>query len=86
VLATLGSAAMYAAGSLAAWLLARRGIARAGEPLNFRWLSAATVVATGSMVGLIAMAARAEILGLFAVIGMSSAIYLVQTRIKLRRR
>jgi APA family basic amino acid/polyamine antiporter len=85
VLATLGSAALYAAGSAAAWLLARNGVARAGTPLNFRWLSAATIVATGSMVGLIAMAARSEILGLFAVIAVSSAIYLVQTRVKVRR-
>ena len=38
VLATLGSAAVYIAGCAAAWRLARRGVARAGVPLNYRWL------------------------------------------------
>lgn len=80
VLATLGSAALYAAGSVAAWRLARKGVAQAGEPLNFRWLGSAMVMATSSMLVLIALAARSEILGLFGVVGVSSLIYLVQTR------
>lgn len=82
VLATLGSAALYAAGSVAAWRLARKGLAQAGEPLNFRWLGTATVVATTSMLILIALAARSEILGLFGVIVVSSLIYWIQTRAK----
>ena len=83
VLATLGSAALYAAGSVAAWRLARKGVAQAGEPLNFRWLGAAMVVAATSMLVLIALAARSEILGLLGVIVVSSLIYLIQARAKL---
>jgi basic amino acid/polyamine antiporter, APA family len=80
VLATLASAALYAAGSLAAWRLARNGVAQAGTPLNFRGLGAAMVVATTTMLCFIAMASRAEILGLITVIGVSGTIYLIQTR------
>lgn len=35
--------------------------------LNFRWLGAATVVGIGSMLAMIALASRVEILGLLAV-------------------
>jgi len=80
VLATLGSACLYAGGSMAAWRLARSGVAQAGRPLNFRWLSAAMVIATLSMLTMIALASRAEIVGLFSVIGVSATIYLVQSR------
>jgi len=38
------------------------------------------VIGIGSMVGVVALAARAEILGLFAGVGIAAAIYLVQTR------
>jgi basic amino acid/polyamine antiporter, APA family len=82
VLATLATCALYIAGCAAAWRLARRGVAEAGPPLNFRWLGAAAVVGIGSMLVMIALASRAEILGLFAVIGGSAAIYLVQTRFR----
>ena len=47
VLATLASSALYAAGCVAAWWLARNGVAQAGAPLNFRWLGTATVVGVG---------------------------------------
>jgi APA family basic amino acid/polyamine antiporter len=80
VLATLASAGLYAAGSVAAWQLARNGVAQAGAPLNFRWLNSAMVVATGSMLVFIAMASRAEILGLVAVVAVSATIYLVRSR------
>jgi APA family basic amino acid/polyamine antiporter len=80
VLATLGSALLYAAGSVAAWVLNREGVAQAGTPLNFRWLTTAMITATGSMLVVIMLAARAEILGLIGVIVVSSAIYLVRSR------
>ena len=80
VLATLGSAALYIAGCAAALRLAHRGIAQAGRPLNFRWLGAAALTGISSMVALIALASRAEIFGLLALIGISGAIYLMQTR------
>jgi basic amino acid/polyamine antiporter, APA family len=81
VLATLASSALYAGGCIAAWWLARNGVARAGPPLNFRWLGTATVVAVASMLLMIALASRAEIFGLFAVIAISAIAHLVQSRI-----
>ena len=85
VLATLTTATLYAAGSIAAWHLARNGVARAGRPLNFRWLSSAMAVATISMFTLIALAERSEILGLFGLMLVSTLIYLIQTRAKRER-
>jgi APA family basic amino acid/polyamine antiporter len=80
VLATLASSALYAAGCVAAWWLARNRVAQAGPPLNFRWLGTATVVGVGSMLLMIALASRAEIFGLFAVIAVSAIAHLVQSR------
>jgi basic amino acid/polyamine antiporter, APA family len=80
VLSTLMVAVPYIGGCAAAWQLARRGVALAGPPLNFRGLGVAMVIGIGSMVVLVAMAARMEILGLFAGVGIAAAIYLVQTR------
>jgi amino acid transporter len=80
VLATLGSAAVYIAGCAAAWRLARRGVARAGVPLNYRWLRAAMLIGIASMLFLIALASRAEIIGLIAVLAGSAAIFFVSRR------
>jgi APA family basic amino acid/polyamine antiporter len=85
VLATLASSALYAAGCVAAWRLARNGVAQAGAPLNFRWLGTATLVGVASMLLMIALASRAEILGLFAVIAVSATVYLVQSRTTVQR-
>jgi APA family basic amino acid/polyamine antiporter len=85
VLATLGSCALYAAGCIAAWRLAHNGVAQAGTPLNFRWLGSATVVGVGSMLFMIALASRAEILGLLAMIAAGATVYLVQSRTMLKR-
>jgi APA family basic amino acid/polyamine antiporter len=83
VLATLAVTVLYAVGSVAAWRLARDGVAQNGVPLNFRGLTAAMVVATASMVIFLAMGSRAEILGVFAVMAVSGTIYVVQTRLAL---
>jgi amino acid transporter len=85
VLATLASSALYAAGCVAAWWLARNGVAQVGAPLNFRWLGTATVVGVASMLLMIALASRAEILGLFAVIAVSAISHLVQSYVGLQR-
>lgn len=77
---TLAIAALYAVGCLAAWVLARRGVALAGQPLQFRQLTAAMVVGTGSMLAVIALGSSQEILGLSALIVLSIVIYLVQSR------
>lgn len=83
VWSTLAIAALYVAGCVAAWLLARRGVAQAGPPLRFRWLTAAAVVATASMLAVIALGSSEEILGLVGLIALSVAAYVVQTRGKL---
>ena len=82
VLATLGSAALYIAGCAAAWQLRRRKVALSDAPLNFRWLGTAVTIGISSMTALICLASRAEIVGLFAVVGVSATVYLIQTRVK----
>lgn len=80
ILAAMGTAALYAAGCAAAWVLARRGVATAGTPLNFRWLGIATFVGAAGMVALIASASRQEIAGLLMLVGLSAVVYLFQGR------
>jgi basic amino acid/polyamine antiporter, APA family len=80
VLSTLGSAAVYIFGCAAAWRLARHDVALGGTPLNFRWLGAAMATGIGSMLVLIALAARSEILGLAGVAAGSALIYAVMGR------
>lgn len=80
VIASLAIAALYATGCAATWVLARRQVALAGPPLNFRYLTAATVTGIGSMSLLIMLGSRHEILGLLALIAVSALWYLVQTR------
>ncbi len=81
VLSTLTAAVLYILGCGAAWQLARRGVAEAGAPLNFRWLFTAMVVGIGSMLALIALASQEEIVGLFVLIGVCVAVYLLQVRV-----
>jgi hypothetical protein len=79
-LSALAIAPIYIGGCLAAWLLARRGVALAGPPLNFRFLGAAASLGTGSMLALVALGSRQEILGVAGLIALSILIYLVQSR------
>ena len=81
VLSTLCIAVLYSAACAAAFWLARERVALAGPPLNFRWLGAAAGMAISSMVVLVALASRAEIFGLLAVLCLSAAVYLLQTRL-----
>jgi APA family basic amino acid/polyamine antiporter len=85
VLSALAIAAVYIAGCAAAWVLARRGVALAGTPLSFRFLGTATVIGIGSMLVLIALGSRQEIIGLLTLVSLSILIYLVQTRASLAR-
>jgi amino acid transporter len=85
VLSTLAIAALYSAGCAASWTLARRGLALSGTPLNFRFLGAAAVIGITSMLALIALGSRQEIIGLATLIGVSILLYLIQTRIALAR-
>ena len=80
VLSALTSTALYIGGCLAAWKLKRAGVALAGAPLGFPWLTTAMMVGCAGMVLLIALAQIREILGLLALIGISAAVYLAQQR------
>ena len=77
VLSALGIAVVYILGCAAAWRLARDGVALAGPPLNFRWLTAAMVTGIASMAGLMAIASRAEIIGVVAMTGVTAVVYQV---------
>jgi APA family basic amino acid/polyamine antiporter len=83
VLSALATAALYSLGCVAAWLLARRNVAVAGKPLNFRWLGLATLVGVTGMLALIALASWQEIAGLATLIGLSALIYLSGRRASL---
>lgn len=85
ILSALGSAAYYIAGCAAAWKLARRQVATAGTPLHFRWLGSSAVTGIASMFAVIALASREEITGLLGLIGASIVVYLIQTRVRIRR-
>jgi amino acid transporter len=85
ILSTLAIAPLYIAGCAAAWRLARRGTALAGPPLAFRWLGVTAAGGIASMVVLIALASRAEILGLGAVILGSVLIYVARRSLARRR-
>jgi amino acid transporter len=82
VLSTLAIAPLYVAGCASAWRLAHRRVALAGEPLNFRWLGTAVVFGITSMLVLIGLASRAEIVGLGAIIIVSGVVYLLQSRLR----
>jgi len=77
VLATLATAVLYILGCAAAWKLARDGVALAGAPLNFRFLNVAMVVGIVSMLLMTALASRAEIVGVLAMIAVAAALYQV---------
>ncbi len=77
---TLTIAVLYGVGCAAAWVLARRGVALAGAPLQFSRLGAATVIGIGSMLAVIALGTREQLLFLAALIVLSALVYLVQTR------
>jgi basic amino acid/polyamine antiporter, APA family len=79
-LAALNTAAVYVLACAAAWRLARRGIALAGAPLQFPLLGLSATVGMSSMLVVIALASRQEILGV-AALGIASAlVYLMQMR------
>ena len=80
VLSALSTAPLYVAGCAAAWRLARSGVAQAGEPLRARALGLAAAAGIGGMVALVALASRAEMLGLFASIALTALAYAFQKR------
>jgi len=85
VLSTLVIAPLYMLACLAAWWLARHGVAMAGAPLKFKWLGSAMVIGILSMLILIALASRAEIVGVAAVVGLSALTHSATRRLQTRR-
>lgn len=82
VLGTLASAVVYILGCVAAWRLVSHGVATAGPPLDFKWIGTAMAIGIGTMLIMIALASRAEILGLLGAIAVSALIYLVLDRVR----
>jgi len=78
VVSTLAMTPIYIAGCAAAWLLARRQVVQADQPLNFRWIGLAAAVGIFSMLVIIALASRNEILGLLGSIVVSILVYAPQ--------
>jgi len=85
VASTLNTAGLYFLGCGAAWVLHRRGTQMAGLPLNLPILPLAAVLGMASMALLIGVAGAQEIIGLFAVIIVSTAIYFIMRFLADRR-
>jgi len=75
VLSALPIVSLYTAGCAASWVLVRRGVALAGPPLNFPFIGTATVISVSSMLAVIAMGTRQEILALLCLIGGGVLVY-----------
>ncbi len=84
VFSTLVVAPLYIASCAAAWTLKRRGVAFAGQPLDFPRLGIAVGIASAGMIVMVCLASRNEILGMLAVLAVSAAAYGLQTRLGLR--
>lgn len=78
VVSTLVVIPVYISGCAAAWLLARRQVALADQPLNFRWLGLAALIGISSMLVTTALASRNEMLGLLGFILVSILVYAPQ--------
>jgi basic amino acid/polyamine antiporter, APA family len=85
VVSTLTTGTLYAFGCVAAWLLARRDVAVAGPPLNFRWLNTATCIGVLGMASMLALASWQEIVGLATLIGIGALLYMIPFRKVLAR-
>jgi len=75
VASTLNTAGLYFLGCAAAWVLHQRGTRTLGPPIDLGILPAAAAIGMASMVALVCVAGRAEILGLLAVILVSTGLY-----------
>ena len=75
VASTLNTAGLYFLGCGAAWVLHRRGTQAMGPPVSFRILPAASLIAMTSMLLIVGVASRAQVLGLGGVILASAALF-----------
>ena len=80
VLSVLAACLLYIGGCAAAWVLRRREVALAGEPLRVRGLAVWATVGAGSMAVVIALGRPAEIAGLAAAVALSALLYAVVRR------
>jgi amino acid transporter len=75
VASTLSTAGLYVLGCGAAWVLHRRGTHALGPPVSFAVLPGAACLGMASMVAIIGVAPREQIIGLGCVILVSVALY-----------
>ena len=77
VLSVLGACGLYIAACLAAWRLARRGVAELGPPLRLPGLTAAAALGAVGMAVAVAMARPAEIAGFVGAVVVSAGLYVL---------
>ena len=75
VLSVLAACGLYIAACLAAWRLARRGVAELGPPLRLPGLPAAAAAGVLGMAAAVALARPAEIAGFVGAVAVSAALY-----------
>lgn len=68
--------ALYIVACAASWVLDRRDVRQAGTPLQFRGLSLAAAIGSLSMLVVIVVSPRGQILGLLALTGVAALLYL----------
>ncbi len=82
VLSVLAACGLYIAACLAAWRLARRGVAELGPPLRLPGLPVAVVLGVAGMGAAVALARPVEIAGLLAATAVSAGLYALRPRRK----
>ena len=80
VLSVLSSCLLYMGGCAAAWVLRRRGVALAGEPVRVPGLAVWAGLGCLSMAAVVALARPAEIAGTAAAVGLSVLLYALLRR------
>lgn len=76
---------LYIVGCMASWELDRRDVRHAGEPLQFRGLGLAMIIGTLSMLAVVVVAPRGQILGLLALTVVAALLYLFKVGVVRRR-
>lgn len=79
-------AALYIVACAASWVLDRRDVREAGTPLQFRGLGFAALVGSLSMLAVIIVSPRGQILGLLVLTAIAALLYFFRSGIARRRR
>lgn len=84
--AALVLGALYIAACAAAWVLDRRDVREAGEPLKFRGLGFVALFASLGMLAVIIVSPRGQILGMLVLTAVAAVLYLLKSSVARRRR